>query len=92
MAKPTETAEFLDAKKRLVYFLKKEKVFAHYVFNLNNEAMKRNIPSAIESFIKSVPSMKVSGISGPFYWKDTKEGDAFWRKIHEKWMEYAKTF
>lgn len=91
MAKPTETAEYLQLKKRLFYFLKKEGVYVRYMENINKYSMEHNYPCAVESYIKSPQSMRVSAISGPFEWKATKEGDAFWMNIHTKWVEYAKT-
>lgn len=56
--------------------MKKNKVLEQYLSNLDDDIDLLCYP---EDYI-----------SRAFYWHGTKEGDDFWRNIHEKWIKELK--
>lgn len=69
------------ANEKLDKFLKEKGVFDQYVYNVLS---LRSADSARRIF-----SSDNVRISGSFKWSGSKEGDTFWRELHELYHEYC---
>lgn len=72
--------------KFLVRFLKEENAYGKYIHNLFLEKGYH-----YGTFLKMYMDSGI--LNNSFFWKDTKEGYNYWRKLHEKFVEkYCKKF
>lgn len=72
--------------KEFIFFLKKEKIYDTYLYELFNE--KGSKSNSVYFIIKDIKyKCGHNLISRAFTWICTEEGYIFWSIIHEKWIE-----
>lgn len=67
-------------KEKFISFLKKEHIFSKFRNNYYSYAPRKKIVHEI--------NLSADTIYSAFIWYPTKEGDAFWRNIHNKWITF----
>ena len=71
------------AWKQFRRFLSKNKALKAYDANL-----KANIDVSIDVKVSTFNEDMSNAILGAFVWADTPEGQEYWDKLNEKWMEF----